>query len=653
MHRHPPLLLAALIGLGFAAGCERQPPPGDTARPSDPDEAAPTLAGEPTLPQELAQQKSRAPGEVDAGVPEHKGPWFVVTSAAAAVYSVREFDKEKKIGYVRNGGRVPVTGKTEATKSCSSGWHEVVSGGYLCGNLGTTDPNHPQVKFATKAPNLDNVLPYPYARNAKNGTPLYRSVPSREQMDRYEPYLAEAKKKKQKKKEEAARAREAESDAAGGEVRTAALDTDPETDPSLSEDGGILDVDAGAPEEPWWKREDAKDKLHELTLDKLKEDSDDILAMRLVTGFYIAVDKTFSWNGRTWYKSTKGLIAPADRFWQTAGSKFQGEVLDGNNKKLPMAWVYGGRKTAPTYEIDLDTKKTKPAHAVDVFTALPLTGKEIEVAGIHYSETRDGVWVKNIHVRITRPGPPPADIGPNERWIDVNLKEQTLVVFEGSRAVYATLVSSGKQSTEKDKDHRTPTGQFRIREKHVTTTMDGDGTAAGDLPYSIEDVPYVMYFQGSYALHGAFWHRNFGIQMSHGCVNLAPLDAKWVFLNTNPHCPEDFTVFGRTRSIPVAESCSTSKKRSDLIFAPGGTIKTDFRPWTNSRLTSIAVGISCSAAIRAAPSRVPDGRSKSTANHPRPTTSWAMSPRCRATSRTRSKAIARRSPSTTPTSRPC
>jgi lipoprotein-anchoring transpeptidase ErfK/SrfK len=70
--------------------------------------------------------------------------------------------------------------------------------------------------------------------------------------------------------------------------------------------------------------------------------------------------------------------------------------------------------------------------------------------------------------------------------------------------------------------------------------MDGDGTAAGDLPYSIEDVPYVMYFFRSYALHGAFWHRNYGVQMSHGCINLAPLDAKRLFFFTAPHIPANW-----------------------------------------------------------------------------------------------------------------
>ena len=66
--------------------------------------------------------------------------------------------------------------------------------------------------------------------------------------------------------------------------------------------------------------------------------------------------------------------------------------------------------------------------------------------------------------------------------------------------------------------------------------LDG-GKLASDLPYSIEDVPFVQYFEGSYALHGAFWHNNFGHDMSHGCVNLSPLDAKKVFFWSEPHLP--------------------------------------------------------------------------------------------------------------------
>jgi len=65
--------------------------------------------------------------------------------------------------------------------------------------------------------------------------------------------------------------------------------------------------------------------------------------------------------------------------------------------------------------------------------------------------------------------------------------------------------------------------------------MDGD--VASDGPYSIEDVPWVMYFQGSYALHGAFWHDAFGHMRSHGCVNMAPEDARLLFAWADPPLP--------------------------------------------------------------------------------------------------------------------
>jgi lipoprotein-anchoring transpeptidase ErfK/SrfK len=119
----------------------------------------------------------------------------------------------------------------------------------------------------------------------------------------------------------------------------------------------------------------------------------------------------------------------------------------------------------------------------------------------------------------------------------VNLTTQTLVAFEGDKPVYVTLVSTGKKNKEEpEKDHATPTGSFRIREKHIAATMDGD--VASDGPYSIEDVPWIMYFKGSYALHGAFWHSNFGREKSHGCVNLSPEDARQLFGWTEPQLPE-------------------------------------------------------------------------------------------------------------------
>lgn len=548
MRRTTRPLLSFFPLLSLAAGCENRPAddaPGTSGGPS----AAPVQPGTPALPSELARPAAPPAGPAAAPAtsaplsafpkaPEHSGPWFVVTSPAAGVYAEPSFEQKQKIGWVRSGGRLAVKGPPTSRKACNSGWYELVQGGFVCGNYGTTNLTSADVKFAIVAPNLDEVLPYTYARNAKHGTPLYHSVPSREQMLTYEPYLAEKKPADQPTSEASDDKTKPQSPTVvSGATRIAPLggDAGPLIDPGLADAG----IEVEAPEKPWWQQEKDKLKLHEIKLEHLESDADDILAKRMVTGFFVAVDRTFRWNDRTWYKTTKGLVTPSERFWQTAGSKFKGVELDGEKLKLPIAWGYGGRKEVATYAID-EQKQPKNAKSIEKHVAIPVTGKTLEVGKTRYVETTEGTYVKALHVRVTDPGPPPAGLGPDERWIDVDLSSQTVVAFVGTRPVFATLVSSGKESKDKEKDHRTPTGEWRIREKHVTTTMDGDGTAAGDLPYSIEDVPYAMYFHRAYALHGAFWHSNYGVQMSHGCVNLAPLDAKWLFFFASPDARAGF-----------------------------------------------------------------------------------------------------------------
>jgi len=527
-----------------ALACEKQPPPGAHDEAEAPERSEAPRAGTPVLPRELApatpsaRRPTSAPSAVATPVaPDgpYAGPWFAVTSPAAGVYSDTSFERNKKIGFMRSGGRTPVDPDKLEKKNCSGGWYKVRSGGFVCGNYGTTDLSNPDVKFATSQPNLKEILPYPYARNAKNGTPLYKTVPSREQMERYEPYLKEKDGDKEKEKEASAKA----------PIDRPVADKTETAVPVAATDAGTTLLPAPAvqdpePDKPWWQQEDIKDHLHEFKLDELSKDSDDILAKRMVSGFYVAIDKTFRWNGRSWYKTTKGLVTPSDRMWQTSGSSFKGAELDGTTLKLPMAWVYGGNKSAGTFTIDSGANTIKNAKSIDRFVPIPLTGKTLEFQGKEYAELSDGTFIKKSQVRITEPGPPPQGLAENERYIDVDLSSQTLVAFEGARPVYATLISSGKFSKIKDKDHSTPTGEWRIREKHITTTMDGDGTAAGDLPYSIEDVPFVQYYFRSFALHAAFWHSNFGVQMSHGCVNLSPLDAKWLFFFTGPNLPEGF-----------------------------------------------------------------------------------------------------------------
>ncbi|HYO97945.1 MAG TPA: L,D-transpeptidase [Polyangiaceae bacterium] len=542
-----------MAGCALLAACEREEPP-QPSRPSPPPEL--TQPGQPKLPRELAEPGSvsgsggaggaapavpRSWSEIPALPEGYSGAWFAVTSSSAGVYREPSFDSVK-IGYLRNGSRVPVAAEPVSKKNCTGGWYALASGGFACGNLGSTDLSHPEVKFATAAPNLGDVLPYPYARNAKNGTPLYRTVPSREQMELYEPYLLP-------KPAANAETKPARSDVVSGASRPVMEGRPPDAGAPSSElgaalaDGGLITASAPSdpePEQPWWQRENIKERLHEVKLQELETDADDVLAKRMVTGFYVAVDRTFRWNARSWYKTTKGLVTPSERFWQTAGSKFIGVELDAATWKLPVGWVYGGRKSAGTYLLNAETGELSNDKSVDRFVPIALTGKSSEIRGTAYEETAAGTWIKRAHIRRTDPGPLPVDLKPDERWIDVDLSSQTLVAFVGQKPIYATLISSGKESKIEEKDHRTPRGEWRVREKHITTTMDGDGSAAGDLPYSIEDVPYVMYYHRSYATHGAFWHANYGVQMSHGCVNLAPLDAKYLFFFADPPIPAGF-----------------------------------------------------------------------------------------------------------------
>ncbi len=114
----------------------------------------------------------------------------------------------------------------------------------------------------------------------------------------------------------------------------------------------------------------------------------------------------------------------------------------------------------------------------------------------------------------------PFGVCANERWVDVNLTTQTLRAYEGDNIVFTTLISSGTW------EHPTVTGQFRVWLTFESQTMDGSLLG---YDYYLENVPYVMYFYQDYALHGTFWHSNFGTPMSHGCVNLETSDAAWIY----------------------------------------------------------------------------------------------------------------------------
>lgn len=106
--------------------------------------------------------------------------------------------------------------------------------------------------------------------------------------------------------------------------------------------------------------------------------------------------------------------------------------------------------------------------------------------------------------------------GNGERWIDVNLSEQRVYVYEGDVVVNSFLVSTGVAETP------TVTGKYKIYVKVRIQDMSGPG-------YYLRDVPWVMFFYDEYGFHGTYWHNNFGTPMSRGCVNMTIDDAAWLY----------------------------------------------------------------------------------------------------------------------------
>ncbi|MDY6939167.1 MAG: L,D-transpeptidase [Cyanobacteriota bacterium] len=105
----------------------------------------------------------------------------------------------------------------------------------------------------------------------------------------------------------------------------------------------------------------------------------------------------------------------------------------------------------------------------------------------------------------------------NGRWIEVDITRQRLIAWEGPNPVYAIVVSTGKPSTP------TLPGLFAIQSKYPSVRMQG-------ADYDVPDVPYAMFYYGtSYAIHGAYWHDDFGTPVSRGCTNVAPDHAEWLY----------------------------------------------------------------------------------------------------------------------------
>jgi hypothetical protein len=197
----------------------------------------------------------------------------------------------------------------------------------------------------------------------------------------------------------------------------------------------------------------------------------------------------------------------------------------GSGHKLPLGFASQGTELFCDQGGDLVKCGEVQKHAL-----LP-SGHVVSREGRRFVRIRQGL-VPRDDVRILRKIERPAGVGAYEKWVHIDLGEQALVAYRGDRPVLATLVSTGKPG------HDTPDGLFQVWAKYTAKIMRG---VDDDGPYSVQEVPWTMYFHNAYAVHGAYWHDVFGHTRSHGCVNVPPADARWLFYWSEPTLPAGWT----------------------------------------------------------------------------------------------------------------
>jgi lipoprotein-anchoring transpeptidase ErfK/SrfK len=437
----------------------------------------------------VADEAAAAPHDA---VPEYVEPTLTSIARETLIYARPSF-KAQKLGYLRVGAVVSRSKQALGNEGCKRGWYRIQPEGFVCVESSAILDSEGQSPFAELArvrPDRMAPLPYQYGRSRYPTPPFYTKLPSKLEQERSEQDLVGH-----------LRART-------GEAWKSVL-TNPT--PSMLGEGQSVPM-------PWGFFREG----NPLTTGRAMPDS----------GF--ALLGVYEHEGRRFALDTDFQLVPIDRLKPVEISKFHGIRLD-DQVTLPVAFVRSAN--ANLYSGDPKTTGLSIARKLDYREAVPLSGREVVVSGIHYLESATHDFIRDERlVRIERFKNKPGWATPGRSWIHVSILQQSLVMYEGEKPVYVTLVSTGIDGLgDPEETHSTIRGQFLIHTKHVSVTMDSDAEGA---EFDLRDVPYVQYFKAGFAIHAAFWHDSFGQPYSHGCVNLSPLDARALFHMTDPPVPQ-------------------------------------------------------------------------------------------------------------------
>jgi hypothetical protein len=429
----------------------------------------------------VADAPSPSPTEPEAAPP---APLELVATAREVIVYAEPKRSSQKLGYLRLGARVKRAPEPAGYEGCPRGFYAVAPSGFVCvGNAASLVPDHPLAELAHRRADRDAGLPYAYGRSRAVAAPLYSHLPSKE-----------------------------ETLAAEGPLPRVAKgfdDLSAGSEPAYLSAGGVMPTPIG------YARVDAAG------------------VRRTVPNSAFALLDVLEHEGRRYGVTTDLELVPLDRLTRVVPTEFHGVVLD-EATTLPLVFVRARHAVLLEGSPERGFRTARPLAYRE---AISLGTRKVTLDGVRYLETRDGHWLRDAElVRVQAPERVMPGVGEGRTWIHVSVVDQTLVALVGSLPVYATLVSTGAGGMgDPETTHSTPRGEFRIHTKHVSATMDGD--ELGD-EYDLRDVPYVQYFTQGYAFHAAHWHDAFGLPHSHGCVNLSPLDARWLFHFTEPAVPQ-------------------------------------------------------------------------------------------------------------------
>lgn len=230
-------------------------------------------------------------------------------------------------------------------------------------------------------------------------------------------------------------------------------------------------------------------------------------------GFNFIIVRDTSVEG--WYGIQDGGWMQASDLRFVPASEHRGvQILDGLQQ--PFGWVMFDLFPAsePGGQQDVDTGRLLLKYArFNVFAYI------LDDQGIRWYMIGPDQWVEQRWVAIAKTTERPE--GASGRWLAVDLYEQTIIGYEDDTPVFASLVATGLPGSD------TNEGLFEVWARAPYDTMSG--AAGSPRAYALQNVPWVLYFDGDISIHGTYWHDGFGYRRSRGCVNLSISDARFVY----------------------------------------------------------------------------------------------------------------------------